>query len=582
MRFAPGPGKCLFVCVPPGGYGLEDPSDDVHDAPMQDETEEPSHVPRAAPASSPQTPVLTLPAGKVQGVRTDKVDKYLGLPFAAAPVEDLRWAAAKELTPWSGVFDASKFGAGCPQQMGYNLGRDSCRGFTRGVCAGFSEDCLSLNVFVPRTNGIKAVMVWIHGGCFVSGSSSSSSYDGSTLAAAQDVVIVTVNYRLGAFGFLAHDALRSRDPGGSTGNYGLLDNIAALKWIQKNIGAFGGDPSRVTIFGESSGAGSVSQLLGLEAAWPYFHQGIMESGAGSFWTYMNMDAAYHLFDQVVQASDCDSALANSSIQEQVSCLTKAPASKISSAVRSVYCRDSCTWTPVVDGVAVRGRTTQLARTGKLRPDTPTIGGYNLNDGGSFVGRPYTMNKDSLAGYFAQRFGPNYASELEHIYPIPSTSPSWQASTAFMAASNCETDWSYACTAQWLAESAPGPAYVYEFSQPQWNGLVLHGDEIKYVFGHVSNTSSADANVSHMMMSFWANFARSGNPNGPGLPPWPLWSAEGQSRALLNISQNASVAYDPQAAGCGFFLEHWDYYKICLPDNPSFPSVTYPPDDVLVV
>jgi hypothetical protein len=323
MRYAPGPGVCRFLCTTPGvtlpggggdrgggGDSLQNSTAAAGSKLRRLQTREDTS-PRAADEAwanargigrnklldwKPErenlslTGVVTTQGGfRMRGLRNEQVELYLGVPFAAAPVGSLRWRPPVDLDASSSgdddVFNATDFGAGCMRaSAGYDLFNDgSCNGFTRdsagaasGACAGYSEDCLSLNVYAPAgstTNAAKrgaadkrAVMVWIHGGCFVAGQA--SSYNGTTLAINENVIVVTVSYRLASFGFLAHDALRPRDETwGSTGNYGLLDNVAALKWIQNNIASLGGDPDRVTIFGESSGAGSVSQLLGAPMAW---------------------------------------------------------------------------------------------------------------------------------------------------------------------------------------------------------------------------------------------------------------------------------------------------------------------------
>eukprot|EP00936_MAST-01D_sp_MAST-1D-sp1_P001881 g1881.t1 len=363
-------------------------------------------------------------------------------------------------------------------------------------------------------------------------------------------------------GFLAHDALRNRDSAfGSTGNYGLQDNVAALEWVQANIAALGGDPGRVTIFGESSGAGSVSQLLGVRRAWPFFHRAIMESGGGAFWTYMNMHAAYDNFNKVVLGANCNSL---KTIEDKIACLEQAPSSSLTSAVSSVYCRDGCSWTPVVDGVTVVGRTKHLGDIGGLRPNTPIMAGHNLNDGASFVPFGWTMGLADRSEYFAKRFGPNRVATLESLCPVPAASTTPATSTSFMSAQACETDFSYACDNQFLASGAQrsGKAFLYEFSQLNAYGLSLHGDEIAYVFG---TGAAAGTYVSNITMAYWANFARFGDPNGDGLPTWPAWD---EGSAILNISDSTTVAHKPYSARCGFFREHWDYYKVCLPTNPD--------------
>ena len=307
------------------------------------------------PPSSPPPPdvVVSLPGGaRLRGLRLRGADTFLGVPFAAAPVGDLRWAAPAPLEGWGAtkVFDATRYGARCMPLVYSTLSLTADR--TSGS-AGNSEECLNLNIFTPPAAAAatanatanaaegcgvggggercprapKAVMVWVHGGCSSFGSNQAPVYDGAPLASTQDVVVVSLNYRLGGLGFLGHDALRYRDTtgSGSTGNWGTLDAIAALRWVHENIAAFGGDPRRVTLFGQSSGAGLISQLLGAEPAWPYYHRVILESGAGPAWTYQDMRAAYHNFDVTAKHAGCgaDSVLPQNtaSIAAQVLTLT---------------------------------------------------------------------------------------------------------------------------------------------------------------------------------------------------------------------------------------------------------------------
>ena len=366
MSIKPGPGFCFESCSVPRldpGFFEEFPEQVESGPPVVKRTPKAPRAP-SAPAQRlmGSTGIVYTTSGPVQGLAGVGVQTFLGIPFAQPPVGILRWASPQKMPQWSHVFQATAFGPACTQAFDYYAADPrNCKGYTRGECYGYTEDCLTLNVWTPATTGSRAVMVWIHGGCYVSGSASDPEYNGSALAAQEDVVVVSIQYRLGVFGFLGDAILRSRDPRGSTGNYGLLDTVAALEWVQENIASFGGDPNKVTIFGESSGAGSVSLLLGVEEAWPFYQRGIMESGSGSFWTYVTLSGAHANFQKVVSTSKCSNA---STI---LSCIVSASQTVVAEAVEAVPCKDACTWAPVVDGVLVRGTPLELAQSGSLRP-----------------------------------------------------------------------------------------------------------------------------------------------------------------------------------------------------------------------
>ena len=477
---------------------------------------------------------------RLRGLRLPLSNQFLGVPFAAAPVGELRWAAPAPLEGWGAakVFDATRHGARCMPLIYSSLSLTAERATGS---AGNSEECLNLNIFTPPAatattattiatatatanananataaercaaggggercpRAAKAVMVWVHGGCSSFGSNQAPLYNGAPLAATQDVVVVSLNYRLGGLGFLGHDALRYRDTtgAGSTGNWGTLDAIAALRWVHENIAAFGGDPNRVTLFGQSSGAGLISQLLGAEPAWPYYHRVILESGAGPAWTYQDMRAAYHNFATTANHAGCGAASAlpqdTASIAAQVRCLLAAPADVVASGLghdasgfgRNVYCRDGCAWGPVIDGALLKGRPLDLARSRRTRPHTPLLAGHNLNDGALFVPREEgndaavmqrgspavtsteaTINYNAIGAnranyteaarleYFARRFGPNHVAALGRAYPVPARAQiGSEVSAYFMSAQSCETDFSYACATYWLASENQAPS-----------------------------------------------------------------------------------------------------------------------------
>ena len=615
LRNFPGPGHCARVCVPPGTPPQRASEEPETGTPPQRASEEPetcakkSHrcsreapklaccpglacksfatggdicvaaetvaetsMPEAAAPDAPtaDAPTATTTGGRVSGTAYGAVDFFGGVPYAAAPVGELRWAPPTAVA-WSGTFEAQLYGAGCVQSLDALLfdGTARCASRSRdGACRGVSEDCLNANVWAPSAPAPpRAVMVWIHGGCFVSGSNAAAAYDGFELSSSGDVVVVSVNYRLGALGFLGSEKLRSRDPRGTTGNYGLLDTIFALEWVRDNAAAFGGDAGRVTIFGQSSGAGSVSHLLAIERAWPLFQRAILESGSGSFWTYQDMAAAEGNFRTAATAAACGAAA------DAVPCLLNASSATLAAAVTVVPCRDACTWAPAIDDALVKGRVVRRARQGLLRPNTSTISGFNLNDGAMFVpGYPAAlegMDGKGLEDYFRTRFDSEHVAALDALFPVPGGFPGADGrgySSDFYAAQRCETDYNYACNAFWLSEAAER-SWIYHFVEPTYIGLALHAAEIEYVFGTLSDPTPAQAAVSANMRGWWANFAKAGDPNGAGLPAWPAW-ADATGFAVLNISAAPAVYRVPTDAypGCAWFDANYDYLSGCLPRN----------------
>jgi para-nitrobenzyl esterase len=464
-------------------------------------------------------------AGLVQGTAADGVTLYKGIPFAAPPVGDLRWRAPKPPVAWAGVRQADKFEPACMQVpiVNRDLGMDSVE---------INEDCLYLNVWTPaRSAGEKLpVMVWIYGGGFTIGGTSLSLYDGTNLAK-KGVVLVSLAYRLGAFGFLAHPEL-SAEQGGHSGNYGLLDQIAGLQWVKRNIAGFGGDPNRVTIFGESAGGISVSMLSASPLAKGLFRGAISESG-GSFGPERQAgNEGGEMMDSLAAAEKKGTAF-----------LAKLGATSIADA-RKKSADDvlknsppglGTAW-PIFDGYVLLGDQYKLYEAGRYN-DTPVLIGTNSDEGALFVpfAKSDAYQKSIHAGYG------DYADKILAAYPGGTDAEALRSSRdIFRDATFAWPTWSWA---RLQSKTGKGKVYAYYFTHrppypnaPQFKDWgAAHAGEIAYVFGNFTAgmpASASDRSVSEEISSYWVNFAKSGDPNGSGLPHWPAFtSANGQVMRL---------------------------------------------------
>ncbi len=464
-------------------------------------------------------PQASIAQGALSGTSEGTISEFKGIPFAAPPVGALRWRAPQPASGWQGTRDASAFGPICPQP---NLpGR---------LVLPQSEDCLSLNVWTPNSApGAKLpVMVWIYGGSFVSGGSAFPIYDGVELAQ-HGVVVVTLNYRLGWLGFFNHPALAAANPGQS-GNFGLLDQIAALQWVQKNIAAFGGDPANVTIFGESAGGMSVNDLTVSPAARGLFAKAISESGLG-LWTIgtaakARQDAiAIATTQNATGASDALAKLRGLSVEDILSTQQKMPSTVATS--------------PFVDGAVLPDQPAALFAQGKIAP-VPYLAGSN-SDEATLMKAIHMTNDDML-----KPFG-DALPAVRKVYEMDGGLSDDQFARQVFA------DALFASGAQGLAtfETKLGePAYVYHFDYV-FDGLRLfssgvgHGGEIPFVFGFtglskdptfaakIKFASARDKSIAAMMEAYWTNFAKTGNPNDPGLPLWSQTSATNPATLVVD-------------------------------------------------
>jgi para-nitrobenzyl esterase len=450
---------------------------------------EAGHSAAAAPSPTSAAPVIKVAQGEVQGVAADGVTVFKGLPFAAPPVGDLRWRAPQPPTKWPGVRQGNAFASSCAQ----------------------AEDCLYLNVYEPTAtkNGAKLpVMVWIHGGAFIFGSG--SAYDGSQFAR-QGVIVVTVNYRLGRAGWFAHPALTAENPQGVLGNYGLMDQIAALEWVKVNIKQFGGDPNDVTIFGESAGAISINYLMLAPQAKGLFAKALSESGFGRLAArpISAVEQSGAAFAEKLGVHGADAAAAK--------------------ALRSL------TWAELTGNAAPIGSAEQLLpmADGKMIKGSAAVGFAQ----GAEAHVPYLLGGNSDEASLTRR-GLNAADRLAAIQ---------QRREAFLAAYDPDhTGDADRIIARWVTDTSisepdrdlarlhaqhGNPTFVYHFSYtPAVQRATMfglpHGGELPYVFDTPRAAPFDDEGkaVAAAANKYWAQFAKTGDPDSAGGALWPKFTA----------------------------------------------------------
>ncbi|MBV9399815.1 MAG: carboxylesterase family protein [Bryobacterales bacterium] len=473
-------------------------------------------------------------AGMVQGVDMNGVAVYKGIPFAAPPVGNLRWRAPEAAAPWTGVRTVDKFASACVQVPIVNaaLGMDA---------VATDEDCLYLNVWTPaKTPKDKlAVMVWIYGGGFAIGGTSMGLYDGTNLAK-KGVVVVSVAYRVGALGFMAHPQLTSEQSGHS-GNYGLLDMIAGLQWVKRNIAAFGGNPDRVTIFGESAGGIAVSMLAASPLAKGLFQGAISESG-GNFGPARQKenDGGVNMVSLAMGEKGGGAFLAKLGAGSIADARKKSADDILKRSPPGL----GGFW-PIFDGYVLPGDQYKLYEAGKYN-DTPVLIGTNSDEGALFVASAKAAEYQSgtRSGYG------EYADKILAAYPGGSDAEALRSSRDLFR--DTEFAWPTWAWARLQSKAGKGKVYVYYFSHrpPYPNAPAFkdwgaaHAGEIAYVFGNFTPAmpaAAADRAVSDEMMSYWVNFAKTGDPNGAGLPRWPNFtSTNGQVMNLNDPSKAIPV------------------------------------------
>ncbi len=473
-------------------------------------------------------------AGKVKGEVNDKVVSFKGIPFAAPPIGELRWRAPQPVTPWSGVRAATQYGPDCMQKP--------FPGDAAPLGTPPAEDCLYVNVWAPEGSASQniPVMVWFYGGGWVNGGSSPAVYDGSQFAK-RGVVFVSFNYRLGRFGFFAHPALTKEHPEEPHGNYAYLDQVAALKWVQENIGAFGGDSRNVTIFGESAGGGSVFTMLTSPLANGLFQKAIVESGGGrgSLFPMRYIDKPNA--QGVPSAESVGVAFGKAAgipgeDAAALAALRKLPAEKVVDGLNMATMMTPTYGGPMIDGKVVLESPEEAYQAGRGMK-VPFMIGANSAD----IGFGRAQSKDELFAPFGTS-----ASKAKAAYD-PDGSQPLPRLTMELAADQMMVEPSRFMARKMALLGASTYefrfSYVAESMRKQWAGAP-HATEIPFVFDtgearYGKDLTAADKATARAANEYWANFAKTGNPNGAGLPPWPKY--EPALDQLMDFTSTGPVA-----------------------------------------
>ena len=442
-------------------------------------------------------------AGPVEGI-DGEIKIFRGIPYAEPPVGPLRWRPPQGLAGWTDIRSAESFGMDCPQ---IPLPTEPSNG------PGMDEDCLYINVWTPAHSMAERlpVMVWIHGGGFLSGSGADIRCDGENLAR-RGVVVVTFNYRLGIFGYLAHSRLSHESESGTSGNYGLLDQIAALEWVARNIQAFGGDPSRVTVFGVSAGSASIAQLIACRKAQGLFSRAILES-AGAFRPLCTLQ---------------DAELAGSKLGDDVVLLRNLSADALFARTKDITSQMRGLTTPralrpIRDGVLIREDDRDAYNGGRVLPVSIIVG--SNGDEGTIFTSSWPVRTVAVYEQFARENFGAFAEEAMTLYPATTDADVPGAVAAMFA--DCQFNFGARGIAAAFSEHHP-PAYRYLFTRPFGTAAhANHGDEVAYVFGtidsyrHLNNVQLRDWDhtLSDTMMRAWVEFAADGNPDRGSSLEW---------------------------------------------------------------
>jgi len=503
-----------------------------------------------------QGTLIHLADGDVQGTINGSTRQFLGIPFAAPPLGALRWKPPVPPQPWQNVLQANAFALPCAQLESIQ------------AAASDNEDCLYLNVWTPDPAPKKPrpVMVWFHGGGNQNGSAGDPVpfpnvpglfYDAHVLAGERDVVVVTINYRLNAFGFFAHPALAAEDPTYPyAGNQGLLDQHAALEWVHANIAAFGGDPKKVTIFGESAGSFDVCFHMVSPASRGLFGRGISESGGCTTRTPTAAEGA-------AAAEEFTAAVGCGGAADELACLRQLP---VSALLAQVAQAEGGITNPIVDGGFIPDQPRTLFDSGNFAK-VPYILGSNADEGTLFfIGVPAVTTEAEYLAALQTRYGA-LAPQVAAVYPASSFATPQDALVRAFG------DQILVCpTYDTARRAAAGGAhtYLYNFARVlpirllQLIGLkAFHGSEIVYVFGSIHLPTPADETIAETVRAYWTRFAKSGNPNGPGRTRWPRYRDAVDKRLNIDVDTTAITGF--RRRECEFW---WGVYDAQFAGSPS--------------
>jgi para-nitrobenzyl esterase len=514
------------------------------------------------PASAEDTPgpIVTVTGGRVQGALSASPGGavFKGIPYAQPPVGNLRWREPQPVTKWAGVRPATEYGAPCAQNGA---------GWNKIIAMKSSEDCLYLNIWTPEwpARSPKPVMVWLHGGGNTGGSAIGGAgieppFDGTSLAH-HGVIVVTINYRLGIFGFMGHPELTAESPHHASGGYGMLDQIAALQWVHDNIARFGGDPGNVTLFGQSAGARDTVILVASPLAKGLFQKAISESGSP-----MSNDRHLQTPAEMEQLGVALGHVLKAPSTGTIAFLRKMPTADIVAAMQPYQDQIKqigLTLDVGMDGYAVPAYTAEVYRSDK-EPPMPMIFGSNGRDNPSQnIGRPNDTPEQRLAAVKStlQAFYGKYPDLLQQALTLYGFNGTGSDVSSFPPYGPVEiqlgADLAIRCGTTVIVgwHSAVAPTYEYEFDAGTESHPPYHSSELAFTFGELGDQGSEDnlRTLSEQMQGYWTNFALKGDPNGPGLPLWP--KADLKSRQYLEFSNDGIATKAAlRSATCGVWAE----------------------------